>query len=73
MKAAKKSRIVILAITKLLTGVNLPRRVIEAAYALMSRVSSGVFYGAAEFLRSNMFRCSGALAAVVSLTADLVA
>ena len=73
MNTAKKARIVILAITKLLTGVSLPLRVIEAAYALMSRVSSGMLDGAAEFLRSNLFRCSGALAAVVSLTADLVA
>ena len=73
MNTVKKSRIVTRAILKMLTGVNLPRRVIESAYALMSRVSSGLLDGAAEFLRSNLFRCSGALAAVVSLTADLVA
>ena len=73
MKATTQARIVTRAILKLLMQVNLPRRVIEAAYALMSRVSSGLLDGAADFLRSQLFRCAGALAAVVSLTADLVA
>ena len=68
-----KPRLVIRAMLKLLGAVNLPNRVMEQAYALMVAASRGLLDGAAEFLRNNLFRCSGALAAVVSLTADLVA
>lgn len=73
MNTTAKSRIVVRAFHKLLSQINLPWRVIHQAYPLMAQASRGDFSGVAEFLRSQLWRCSGALASVVALTADLVA
>ena len=74
MNTTKKAALAERAIRTMLRMVNLPARVYSQACNILLQLSAGILDGASEFLRSQLPRCSALapLAAVVSLTADLV-